>query len=357
MVTDSPHFHRRDVPDLHRPYVAADDRYASFAFRQVGSSGLFLPALSLGLWWNFGDNVALDRQRELLRYAFDKGITHFDLANNYGPPYGSAEKNFGRIYREDLAPYRDELIISSKAGFDMWRGPYGDWGSRKYLLASAERSLQSMNLDYVDVFYSHRPDPVTPIEETIGALDTLVRQGKALYAGISSYSASQTIEAKAVARSLGTPLVIHQPAYSILERGIEDGLTDALAQEELGAIAFVPLAQGLLTNKYLGEGDAERSQQRSSLGGRRVTPEARAQLRRLDAVASERGQTLAQLALQWVLRNDVVASALIGASTTAQLDENLRALDGAAFAAEELEIIDEVSSALDSANVWAADRG
>lgn len=356
-MTESPRFHSRDVADLHRPYVAADDRYEPFSFRQVGSSGLFLPPLSLGLWWNFGDNVALDRQRELLRHAFDKGITHFDLANNYGPPYGSAEKNFGRIFREDLAPYRDELIISSKAGYDMWRGPYGDWASRKYLLASADRSLASMNLDYVDIFYSHRPDPVTPIEETIGALDTLVRRGKALYVGISSYSATQTIEAKAVARSLGTPLVIHQPSYSIIDRWIEDGLTGALEKEGLGAIAYVPLAQGLLTDKYLGEGDADRSQQRASLGGRRVTPEAGAQLRKLNVVASERGQTLAQMALQWVLRTDVVSSALIGASKTSQIDENVRALDGAAFSSEELEVIDEVSSALAATDVWATDQG
>lgn len=246
--------------DIHRPYTAAADRYEGAAFRQVGESGLYLPPLSLGLWWNFGDNIPFDRQRALLRHAFDRGITHFDLANNYGPPYGTAETNFGRMVREDFRPYRDELIISSKAGWDMWPGPYGTYGSRKYLLASAEQSLTRMSLDYVDIFYSHRFDPVTPLEETIGALDMLVRQGKALYVGISSYSAERTVEAKAIARSLGTPLIIHQPAYSILNRWIEDGLTGALRQEGMGAIAFTPLAQGLLTDKYLGDGTAERAQ-------------------------------------------------------------------------------------------------
>jgi len=353
-VTTSPRFHSRPIADLNRPYAAADDRYGAFEYRQVGASGLYLPPISLGLWWNFGDNIPMDNQRALLRHAFDRGITHFDLANNYGPPYGSAEKNFGRVYREDLAPYRDELIISSKAGYDMWRGPYGDWASRKFIIASAERSLQSMNLDYVDIFYSHRPDPVTPIEETIGALDTLVRQGKALYVGISSYSAEQTLEAKAVARSLGTPLVIHQPSYSIINRWIEDGLTDALRREGMGAIAFVPLAQGVLTNKYLGDGDADRAQQRGSLGGTRLKPEAREQLRILDGVASDRGQTLAQMALQWVLRDGVVASALIGASRPEQIDENVRALEGAAFTNEEIGIIDR-AAALIGDDFWESE--
>ncbi|MGO1306128.1 MAG: aldo/keto reductase [Microbacterium gubbeenense] len=353
-MTESPRFHSRPLADLNRPYAAADDRYDAFEYRQVGASGLFLPPISLGLWWNFGDNIPMDNQRALLRHAFDRGITHFDLANNYGPPYGSAEKNFGRIFREDFAPYRDELIISSKAGYDMWRGPYGDWASRKYLIASAEQSLRSMNLDYVDVFYSHRPDPVTPIEETIGALDTLVKQGKALYVGISSYSAEQTIAAKAVARSLGTPLVIHQPSYSIINRWIEDGLTDALRQEGMGAIAFVPLAQGVLTNKYLGEGEAERAQQRGSLGGKRVTDEAREQLRTLDAIASDRGQTLAQMALQWVLRDGVVTSALIGASRPDQIDENVRALEGAAFTAAESDAIDRAAELIGD-DFWASE--
>lgn len=338
--------------DIHRPYTAAADRYEGAAFRQVGESGLYLPPLSLGMWWNFGDNIPFDRQRALLRHAFDRGITHFDLANNYGPPYGTAETNFGRMVREDFRPYRDELIISSKAGWDMWPGPYGTYGSRKYLLASAEQSLTRMSLDYVDIFYSHRFDPVTPLEETIGALDTLVRQGKALYVGISSYSAERTVEAKAIARSLGTPLIIHQPAYSILNRWIEDGLTGALRQEGMGAIAFTPLAQGLLTDKYLGDGTAERAQSRSSLPGGRLSENALAALRSLDVVAKERGQTLAQLAIQWVLRDPVVASALIGASRPEQLDENLAALDGPAFDVEELEQIDAVADAID-VDLWA----
>ena len=332
--------------DLHRPYTAAADRYVDSSYRQVGSSGLYLPAISLGLWWNFGDNVAFDKQRALLRHAFDRGITHFDLANNYGPPYGSAETNFGRMMREDFAPYRDELIISSKAGYDMWEGPYGQWGSRKYLLASAEQSLTRMNLDYVDIFYSHRFDPVTPIEETVAALDTLVRQGKALYVGISSYDNEQTATAAAVARSLGTPLVIHQPSYSIVNRWIEDGLTGVLRQEGMGAIAFVPLAQGVLTNRYLGDGTSDRSQVRFSLPGRHLTDEALAALRSLDVIARERGQSLAQLALQWVLRDGVVSSALIGASRVEQLDENLAAVSGPAFDAEELERIDVIASGL-----------
>ncbi|MCG7414979.1 aldo/keto reductase [Microbacterium aurum] len=311
-----------------------------------------MPPLSLGLWWNFGDNIPFDNQRALLRHAFDRGITHFDLANNYGPPYGSAETNFGRMMREDFARYRDELIISSKAGYDMWEGPYGQWGSRKYLLASAEQSLTRMSLDYVDIFYSHRYDPDTPLEETIGALDTLVRQGKALYVGISSYSAERTVEAAAIARSLGTPLIIHQPAYSILNRWVEDGLTGVLRQEGMGAIAFTPLAQGLLTDKYLGDGTAERAQQRTSLPGRRLSDEALSVLRSLNVIAQERGQTLAQLAIQWVLRDEVVASALIGASRPEQLDENLAALSGPAFDTEELEQIDALSDRID-VDLWA----
>lgn len=350
-MTDSPRF-RPDVPELHRPYAADEGRYGRFAYRQVGSSGLYLPPISLGLWWNFGDNIPLDNQRALLRHAFDHGITHFDLANNYGPPYGSAEKNFGRIFAEDLRPYRDELIISSKAGWDMWPGPYGDYASRKYILASAEQSLTRMGLDYVDIFYSHRVDPVTPIAETVGALDTLVRQGKALYVGISSYSAERTAEAVAVAKELGTPLVIHQPAYSILNRWIEDGLTQTLEESGLGAIAFTPLAQGLLTDKYLGDGTAERAQQRGSLPKGKLTDDAVQTLRALNEVAQGRGQSLAQLALQWTLRTPAVASALIGASRTEQLDENLAALDGPAFTDEELRRIDELAGAID-VNLWA----
>ncbi len=350
-MTDSPRF-RPDVPDIHRPYAAKEDRYGQFDYRQVGTSGLYLPPISLGLWWNFGDNIPLDRQRTLLRHAFDRGITHFDLANNYGPPHGSAEKNFGRIYSEDLRPYRDELIISSKAGWDMWPGPYGDLGSRKYILASADRSLASMGLDYVDIFYSHRVDPVTPVEETIGALDTLVRQGKALYVGISSYSAERTTEAVDVARDLGTPLVIHQPSYSILNRWIEGGLTDALRSEGVGAIAFTPLAQGLLTDKYLADGTAERAQKRGSLSDKPLSDEGLGILRSLNEIAKERGQTLAQMALQWTLRDPVVASALIGASRPAQLDENIAALEGPTFADEELSRIDGLSDGID-VNLWA----
>jgi len=350
-VTETPSFYSRGG-DLHRPYTAAPDRYDLADYRRVGTSGLRLPPISLGLWWNFGDNIPFDDQRALLRHAFDSGITHFDLANNYGPPYGSAETNFGRMMREDLAPYRDELIISSKAGYDMWHGPYGDHGSRKYLLASAEASLTRMGLDYVDIFYSHRVDADTPIEETVGALDTLVRQGKALYVGISSYSAERTAAAAAVARSLGTPLVIHQPSYSILNRWIEDGLTGVLRQEGMGAIAFTPLAQGLLTDKYLGDGPAERAQKRASLPERPLSEQGRSTLRALDVIAKERGQSLAQMALQWVLRDGVVASALIGASRPSQLDENLGALAGPAFDTEEIERIDALSDGID-VNLWA----
>lgn len=350
-MTDSPRF-SPNVPELHRPYAADEGRYGTFPYRQVGSTGLYLPPISLGLWWNFGDNIPLDNQRELLRHAFDRGITHFDLANNYGPPYGSAEKNFGRIFAEDLRPYRDELIISSKAGWDMWPGPYGDFASRKYILASAEQSLTRMGLDYVDIFYSHRVDPVTPISETVAALDALVRQGKALYVGISSYSAERTEEAVAVATELGTPLVIHQPAYSILNRWIEDGLTDTLQQHGLGAIAFTPLAQGLLTDKYLGDGTADRAQKRGSLPEGKLPDDAVQTLRSLNEIAKERGQSLAQLALQWTLRNPVVASALIGASRTSQLDENIAALDGPALTDDELSRIDELAGAID-VNIWA----
>ncbi|HKT57595.1 MAG TPA: L-glyceraldehyde 3-phosphate reductase [Microbacterium sp.] len=344
-----------NVPDLHRPYAAAADRYGRLGYRQVGVSGLYLPPISLGLWWNFGDNMPIDNQRALLRHAFDNGITHFDLANNYGPPYGSAEKNFGRLFREDFRPYRDELIISSKAGWDMWPGPYGEYGSRKYILASADQSLGRMGLDHVDIFYSHRFDDVTPLEETIGALDTLVRQGKALYVGISSYSAERTAEAVVIAQSLGTPLVIHQPSYSILNRWIEDGLTGVLDKTGLGAIAFTPLAQGLLTDKYLGGGHADRAQKRRSLPDSPLSERGLTIVRGLNVVAQERGQTLAQMALQWVLRTPTVTSALIGASRTSQLDENLAALDGPAFSAEELERIDVLSAGLgdeDDVDLW-----
>ncbi|MBV0894389.1 aldo/keto reductase [Microbacterium sp. NC79] len=339
------------TPDTHRPYVAAEGRFNNTYYRRVGNSGLYLPPISLGLWWNFGDNVPFDNQRALMRHAFDNGILHFDLANNYGPPYGSAETNFGRMMREDFAPYRDELIISSKAGWDMWQGPHGDFGSRKYILSSAEASLTRMGLDYVDIFYSHRVDPDTPVEETIGALDTLVRQGKALYVGISSYSAERTAEAKAVARSLGTPLVIHQPSYSILNRWVEGGLTETLEAEGMGAIAFTPLAQGYLTDKYLGTGPADRNVKRGSLADD-ISEEGREALRALNAIAQERGQSLAQMALQWVLRNPVVSSALIGASRPSQLDENIKALDAAPFDDAELAAIDALSDSID-VNKWA----
>ncbi|WP_375383748.1 aldo/keto reductase [uncultured Microbacterium sp.] len=350
-MTDEPRF-STGIPETHRPYAALPERYDLTEYRQVGTSGLFLPPISLGLWWNFGDNIPFDRQRTVLRHAFDHGITHFDLANNYGPPYGSAETNFGRMMREDFAPYRDELILSSKAGYDFWPGPYGNWGSRKYLIASAEASLKRMSVDYVDIFYSHRVDPVTPIEETIGALDTLVRQGKALYVGISSYSAERTAAAAAAAHSLGTPLVIHQPAYSILNRWVEDGLTGVLAQEGMGAIAFTPLAQGLLTDKYLGGGHADRSQQRGSLPASPLSDKGLAKLRGLDVIAKERGQTLAQMAIQWVLRDPVVTSALIGASRPEQLDENIAALAGPAFDTAEIEQIDALSDGVD-VDLWA----
>ena len=341
-----------NVPDIHRPYAAADDRYARNDYRQVGTSGLFLPPISLGLWYNFGDNRPFDGQRALLRHAFDHGITHFDLANNYGPPYGSAETNFGRMMREDFGPYRNELIISSKAGYDFWPGPYGNFGSKKYLTASIDESLERMGLDYVDVFYSHRVDEVTPIEETVGALDAIVRSGKALYVGISSYSAERTAAAHAVARELGTPLVIHQPSYSILNRWVEDGLTEVLTETGLGAIAFVPLAQGLLTDKYLGDGPAERATNRPSLPDRQVSEEMATRLRSLNDIAVERGQTLAQMSLAWVLNNPAITSALIGASRPEQLDENLAALDGPAFTTEELEEIDRLAEGAD-VNIWA----
>ncbi|MFZ4893962.1 L-glyceraldehyde 3-phosphate reductase [Plantibacter sp. Mn2098] len=341
-----------NVPDIHRPYVAAPSRYDNTTYRQVGTSGLYLPPISLGLWYNFGDNRPFDSQRALLRHAFDRGITHFDLANNYGPPYGSAETNFGRMMREDFGAYRNELIISSKAGYDFWPGPYGNFGSKKYVTASLDESLARMSIDYVDIFYSHRVDEVTPIEETIGALDSIVRQGKALYVGISSYSAERTAQAHAVAQELGTPLVIHQPSYSILNRWIEDGLTDVLGQTGLGGIAFVPLAQGLLTDKYLGDGPVTRATDRPSIPARQLTDEATTRLRSLNEIAKERGQTLAQMAIAWVLNNPRITSALIGASRPEQIDENLAALDGPAFTTEELEEIDRLAEGAD-VNIWA----
>ena len=308
-------------------YIAADDRYDGRHYRRCGRSGLKLPEVSLGLWQNFGDDSPLDTQRAILRRAFDLGVTHFDLANNYGPPYGSAEINFGRIMREDLRPYRDELIISTKAGYDMWPGPYGDWGSRKYLLASLDQSLARMGLDYVDIFYSHRADPDTPLEETMGALATAVSSGRALYAGISSYSPARTEQAAALLREMGTPLLIHQPSYSILNRWIEDGLLDTLEREGAGCIAFSPLAQGLLTARYLDGIPAGSRAARgdSSLSADQLSEQNLARVRALNEVARARGQSLAQMALAWALRDQRVTSVLVGASSVAQLEENVAA--------------------------------
>ncbi|HLH83070.1 MAG TPA: L-glyceraldehyde 3-phosphate reductase [Trebonia sp.] len=335
-------------------YAAAEDRYTRHPYRRCGRSGLRLPAVSLGLWQNFGDDSPLAVQRAILRRAFDLGVTHFDLANNYGPPYGSAEINFGRIFREDFRPYRDELIISTKAGYDMWPGPYGEWGSRKYLLASLDQSLRRMGLDYVDIFYSHRFDPDTPLEETMGALDAAVRQGKALYAGISSYSPERTVEAAAILRSLGTPLLIHQPSYSMLNRWIEGGLLDVLESEGVGCIAFSPLAQGLLTAKYLnGIPEGSRASRNGSLSRDQLSEKTLAHVRALNGIAAARGQTLAQMAISWVLRDQRVTSALIGASSVAQLEENLAAAAKTTFTAEEIAAID--ADAVDAGiNIWAA---
>ena len=335
-------------------YVAAPDRYDRMPYRRTGRSGLKLPAISLGLWWNFGHDRPLETSRAIVRRAFDLGITHFDLANNYGPPYGAAEKTFGEILRSDLRPYRDELVISTKAGYDMWPGPYGEWGSRKYLLASLDQSLARMGLEYVDIFYSHRFDPETPLEETMGALDTAVRQGKALYAGISSYSAEKTREAAAILGALGTPLLIHQPSYSMLNRWIEPDLLDALGDLGVGCIAFSPLAQGMLTSKYLGGiPEGSRASWPSSLSPSLLTDEAVTRIRALDEIAQRRGQQLAQMALAWVLRDERVTSALIGASSVAQLEENVAALDRLDFTADELAEIDR--HATDSSiNIWAA---
>lgn len=336
-------------------YQANPDRYDQIPYRRLGHSGLDLPLISLGLWHNFGDDVALENQRGILRRAFDRGVTHFDLANNYGPPPGSAEINFGRILREDFAPYRDELIISSKAGYDMWPGPYGIGGSRKYLLSSLDQSLKRMGLDYVDIFYSHRFDPTTPLEETLGALDHAVRSGRALYVGISSYSGERTAEAVKILQEMGTPLLIHQPSYSMLNRWIEEGapsLLDVLGQEGVGCIAFSPLAQGLLTPKYLnGIPEGSRMTQGKSLSSNMLTDEVIEHLRALNAIAERRGQTLAQLALSWVLRDERVTSALIGASSTKQLDQNLDAAQNLDFTDEELAAIDKHAVNSDI-NLW-----
>jgi L-glyceraldehyde 3-phosphate reductase len=338
-------------------YLAADDRYGSMTYRRCGRSGLELPAISLGLWQNFGDDRPLDVQRAILRRAFDLGVTHVDLANNYGPPYGSAEVNFGRLLREDFLPYRDELVVSTKAGYDMWPGPYGEWGSRKYLLASLDQSLRRMGIDYVDIFYSHRFDARTPLEETMGALDFAVRQGKALYAGISSYSAPRTAEAAALLREMGTPLLIHQPSYSLLNRWIEGGLLDVLEQDGIGCIVFSPLAQGMLTDRYLDGIPADsRAARGGSLGRGLLTEENLARVRALNDVAQRRGQSLAQLALAWTLRDPRVTSTLIGASSVAQLEQNVAALDQLEFSDEELAEIDKHAVEGDI-NIWAASSG
>jgi L-glyceraldehyde 3-phosphate reductase len=335
-------------------YVATPTRYDAMPYRRCGRSGLDLPPISLGLWHNFGDERPIEAQRAILRRAFDLGVTHFDLANNYGPPYGSAEINFGRILREDLAPYRDELIISTKAGYDMWPGPYGDHGSRKYLLASLDQSLKRMGLDYVDIFYSHRFDPDTPLEETLGALDTAVRSGRALYAGISSYSGARTEEAARILGEMGTPLLIHQPSYSLLNRWIEEDLLDVLGQEGIGCIVFSPLAQGMLTNRYLdGVPEGSRVATGGALTENMLTEETLAHVRALNGMATERGQTLAQMAIAWTLRDPRVTSSLIGASSVAQLEDSLGALDNLDFSEDELAAIDRhaVEAGI---NLWKA---
>jgi L-glyceraldehyde 3-phosphate reductase len=325
----------------HMEYLAKNDRYEQASYRRCGRSGLLLPTVSLGLWHNFGHVDAQENCREMLHFAFDHGITHFDLANNYGPPPGSAEENFGRFLRQDFRAYRDEMIISSKAGYRMWPGPYGEWGSKKYLMASLDQSLQRMGLDYVDIFYAHRPDPDTPMEETMSALDLMVRQGKALYVGISSFSAEQSREAIRILRQLGTPCLIHQPKYSILERWVEQGLLDVLGDEGVGCIAFSPLAQGLLTDKYLKDipADSRAAKAHGFLKATEISDEKRQYLQKLQNLATKRGQTLAQMALAWVLKDPRVTSVLIGASKVSQIKDALGALDNTHFTHEELEEI------------------
>ena len=325
-------------------YIADEARYDTMQYRRSGKSGIRLPLISLGLWHNFGGVDTFENGRAMVRRAFDLGITHFDLANNYGPPPGSAEENFGEMLRLDLKPYRDELIVSSKAGWGMWPGPYGDWGSRKYLLASLDQSLKRMGLEYVDIFYSHRPDPETPLEETMGALDQAVRSGKALYAGISSYDAEQTKVAAKILRELGTPCLIHQPKYSMFDRWIEDELLDVLGNEGIGGIAFCPLAQGLLTDRYLHgiPGDSRASKPHGFLKKNDIDEHRLTQIRALGTVAAERGQSLAQMALAWVLRDGRMTSALIGASRVEQIEQNVAALANLSFSAEELAKIDAI---------------
>ena len=332
----------------------SDDRYANMQYRHCGRSGLKLPAISLGLWQNFGGDAPPERQSAVVRRAFDLGITHFDLANNYGPPPGSAEENFGRLLGTDLAGHRDELIISTKAGYDMWPGPYGEWGSRKYVLASLDQSLKRLGLEYVDVFYSHRFDPETPLEETMGALDTAVNQGKAIYVGISSYSARRTREAAAISRRLGTPLLIHQPSYSMLNRWIEPELLDVLAMEGMGCIVFSPLAQGMLTDRYLaGVPEGSRASHPGTISAEMLIEENLAKIRTLNQIAARRGQSLAQMAIAWTLRNPVVTSALVGASSVAQLEQNVAALNKLEFQPGELMEIDRYATE-SGINLWAA---
>jgi L-glyceraldehyde 3-phosphate reductase len=334
--------------DRRMAYQPLSDRYERMEYRRCGRSGLKLPAVSLGLWQNFGGSAPFERSRAIVRRAFDLGITHFDLANNYGPPYGSAETSFGRLLRDDLAPYRDELVISTKAGYDMWPGPYGEWGSRKYLLASLDQSLRRMGLEYVDIFYSHRPDPETPLEETMGALDTAVRQGKALYVGISSYDAERTREAARILDQVGTRLLIHQPSYSLLNRWIEPELLDTVGDLGIGCIVFSPLAQGLLTDKYLdGVPAGSRASRPGTLSRDALTEETLARIRGLNELAARRGQSLAQMALAWTLRDQRITSTLVGASSVEQLEANVAALDRLAFSGDELAEI-EAQAALRS---------
>jgi L-glyceraldehyde 3-phosphate reductase len=325
-------------------YIAASSRYEKMKFRRCGKSGLDLPALSLGLWHNFGHSDDLKLSREILRTAFDLGITHFDLANNYGPPYGAAEENFGRIFKKDFLPYRDELLISSKAGWDMWPGPYGNFGSKKYLVASLNQSLKRMGLDYVDIFYHHRPDPDTPLEETMGALDLLVRQGKALYVGISQYNAADTAKASKILNELGTPCLIHQPRYNMMDRWVEDGLLNELENAGIGAIAFSPLEQGVLTDKYLNgfPEDSRAVKDGRYLKSDAITPEILDKVKALNDVAKERGQTLAQMAIAWLLKSPAITSVLVGVSKASQLYDNVKSLDNLEFSKEELKNIEDI---------------
>jgi L-glyceraldehyde 3-phosphate reductase len=345
---------RTDAQEDQMSYEPASNRYSAVSYRRCGRSGLQLPGLSLGLWQNFGHDRPLDVSRAIIRRAFDLGITHIDLANNYGPPYGSAEETFGRILASDLRPWRDELVISTKAGYDMWPGPYGEWGSRKYLLASLDQSLRRMGLDYVDIFYSHRFDPHTPLEETMGALASAVRQGKALYAGISSYSPERTRDAIAILRDLGTPLLIHQPSYSLLNRWIEEGLVDVLGEEGVGAIVFSPLGQGMLTDRYLnGVPEGSRASRSGSLSVGMLTEDNLTKIRGLNEIAKRRGQSLAQMALAWTLRDPRITSALVGASSVGQLEQNVASLDNLDFSPEELAGIDNYATEA-GINIWVS---